>query len=320
MGKSITGNWSAVYTAPYSGAAKWGTGVNPIHQFYGEEGDPLRVYGRPVDRETFGGAHPHPGRTAPFEASPDFIETEAPWGYQKEDIAGLDVYQLSDPDANWHGIDIVNDTDHPNLSMAPDGFDEPNRADAARYRVPLGIPGRETSGRIRAGQWDEDFEVSDQVPTETVNEGWLNKPASGMGIGYSQDDVVVSDPSQYERQTSMQQRTQFQNNDRALLRGTDEPREPIGSRFAPMKVKEYSQGQRHYDMSPYQIDDMPRPFWFRRAGTGRRVELLPNEMYVIEPIQRTPPPDPALGPPEESLNDPNYVADFGYTGEDQGWY
>ena len=331
MGVSVTGQWNRIYSTPYSGAAKWGTGINPVHSFYGESTDPVRVYGRPGSvGNTDAGGYGSPrdfGKTAPFEASADFIETEAPWGYQVEDIAGLDVFQLSDFDANRHGMDIVNDTDHPNLGegtsfsdASGDGFREPNRMNAGKYRVPWGIPGRLTSGLIRAGQWDADFEVSDQIPTETVNEGWVNKLASGFQIGQSADDVVTSDPSQYERQTSMQQRFLSLNNDRAVARGQDEPREPIPSRVAPMKIKAYSEGQRHYDMDPYQIDDMPRPFYFRRAGTAREWELLPNEMYVTTPMQRTPPPDPALGEPELAVVDPNFSENYGYTSEDQGWY
>jgi len=69
-------------------------------------------------------------------------------------------------------------------------------------------------------------------------------------------------------------------------------------------------------MSPYQIDDIPRPFWYRRAGVGRDLEMVPNAMVVIEPLQRTPPPDPSIG-----LQDINIQADgYGYTSEDQGWY
>jgi hypothetical protein len=324
MGEAITGQWKRYYTAPFSGAEKWGTGINPVHQFYGESTDPARVYGRPAATGNtqaggYGDTRQSFGKTPPYAASADYIETGAPWGYQPEDIAGLDVFQLSDFAANRHGMDIVNDTDHPNLGTG-EGFNEPNRTQAGRYRVPLGVPGRFTSGRIRAGQWDADFEVSDQVPTETVSEGWINKLASGFDIGQSADDVVPSDPAQYERQTSMQQRHKTLNNDRAILRGTDEARTSIGSRIVPMKVKVYSGGQRHYDMFPFQIDDMPRPFWYRRAATGRPWELRPNEMYVTEPLQRTPPPDPSLGPPETSLSDPNYEPAYGYTSEDQGWF
>lgn len=311
MGEPITGAWGRMYTAPFSGAAKWGTGVNPIHQYYGS--DALRVTGRySTWTEVESGL-----RTAPSAADMEIMELAAPWGYMPEDIAGLDVFQLSDYAANRRGLEVVNDRDHPNL----DEFSTVVRADTApKMRPDWGVPGRLTTGRIRAGQRDDDSEVSDQIPTETVNEGWVNKPASGMDIGQSGDDVVVSDPSQYEVQTSMQQRFKTMDNGRALLRGTDEERQAIPSRIAPMKIKAYSEGQRNYDMFPFQMDDMPRAFWYRSAGTGRVEEMDPNEMYVVEPIQRTPPPDPSMGPPEESLSDPNYDSNFGYTSEDQGWY
>ena len=311
MGEPVTGQWGRIYTAPFSGAAKWGTGVHPIHSQYGS--DALRITGRyGTITEVQSGL-----RTAPSAADMQMMELGEPWGYMPEDIAGLDVFQLSDYAANRHGLDIVNDTDHPEWGQTTTVI----RQDTApKMRPPWGIPGRLTTGRIRAGQWDADFEVSDQVPTETVSEGWLNKPASGKGMGYSGDDVIVSDPSQYEIQTSMIQRHATQNNQRALLRGTDCAREPIASRIAPMKLKVYSGQQRHYDMDPRQLDDMPRAFWYRRAGTGRVEEMDPNEMYVVTPLQRTPPPDPSLGPPESSLSDPNYDPDFGYTDEDQGWF
>jgi hypothetical protein len=115
----------------------------------------------------------------------------------------------------------------------------------------------------------------------------------------------------------MVQRHKTQNNQRATMRGTDDSREEIQSRIAPMKLKIYSEGERHYDMTPRDMDDIPRPFWYRTAGTGRNLEMLPNEMVVISPLQRTPPPDPSLGPTEISI-DPE--GGFGYTAEDQGWY
>lgn len=316
MGEPITGSWSRIYTVPYSGAAKWGTGINPIHQFYGEQDSPLRVYGRDVDRNIYPGAQREAGITAPFEASPDFIETSAPWGYQPEDIAGLDVYQISSEDENRRGVPYHQD-DWPDWSETTP---QTRAAVNVRSRPPLGVAGRLTTALLRFGPYSDDAKVSKQVPVETVSEGWVNKLASGMDIGQTADDVVVSDPSQYEIQTSMTQRHKTQNNNRALLRGTDDPRYEIPSRIAPMKIKAYSGGQRHYDMDPYQMDDIPRAFWYRRAGTGRIAEMNPNEMFVIQPLQRTPPPDPSMGPAELTVSDPNYDEGFGYTGEDQGWY
>jgi hypothetical protein len=136
-------------------------------------------------------------------------------------------------------------------------------------------------------------------------------------MGTSGDDVIVSDPAQYERQTSMQQRTKTLNNDRAVARDADTPRESIASRIIPMKLKKYSEEQRHYDMFPRQMDDIPRPFWFRRAATGPVEYMEPQAWYTVTPIQRTPPPDPALGPQEIALSGGDY---YGYTTEDSGWY
>lgn len=303
MGEPITGQWGRMYTAPFSGAGKWGTGINPIHQYYGSE--PLRVYGRTGEM---------PDVHSPAEADADFIQTESPWGYQLEDIAGLDVFQLSDPAVNWRGMQFERDgrPDWGETTPQTRGTIDP------RTVYPVGSPGIIAS-RVRAyryGPRDVDSEVSNQVPTETVSEGWVNKPASGMHEG-TPADSMPSDPAQYEVQTSMRQRYNKQNNDRALLRGADEAREPIESRVAPPKLKLYSGEERHYDMFPKEMDDIPRPFWYRTAGTGRQVEMMPNEMYVVTPLQRTPPPDPSIGMAEISIPGGD---EYGYTIEDQGWY
>jgi hypothetical protein len=171
---------------------------------------------------------------------------------------------------------------------------------------------------LRAGPRDNDSEVSNQIPTETVSEGWLNKPASGMGEGEIPDDMVLtSDPSQYERNTSMQQRHKTMNNDRAVMRGADDSRTPIASRIAPMKLKVYSGQERHYDMFPYQMDDMPRPFWSRTFGTGPQAYMETNEQWLRTALQRTPPADPSQGTPDLELSE---EAQYGYAGEDQGYY
>jgi hypothetical protein len=306
MAEPITGLWTRAYSVPYTGAAKWGTGINPIHQFYGSA--PLRVYGRNNEM---------PAVHAPATAPEDLIETAAPWGYQPEDIAGLDVFALSNPEANWQGI-----------PFDPDGWPDYEQTTGTtraepdpREIYPVGAPqgAAEYVRSLRYGPRDTDNRVSNEVPTETVSEGWVNKPASGMNQGESGDNVIVADPSQYEVQTSMTQRFKTQNNDRATLRGTDETREPINSRVAPMKLKLYSGQQRHYDMFPQQMDDIPRPFHYRTAGTGRDLEMLPNEMVVITPLQRTPPPDPSLGTQDITLNQGGGES-FGYTYEDGGWY
>jgi hypothetical protein len=120
---------------------------------------------------------------------------------------------------------------------------------------------------------------------------------------------------QYERQTSMQQRYAVRNNNLAVKRGTDEPRTDIGSRTAGQKLKTYSGeipgSNRHYDMFPYQADQIPRPFHYRTAGTGYQQWMEANQWWQVQPVRRTPPPDPSMGIPETG-EDQN----FGYTAED----
>lgn len=305
MGEPITGTWGRIYTAPYAGSAKWGTGVNPIHSFYGEDGGPLRVRGRNDDM---------PEISAPGEASPSFVELAAPWGYQPEDLAGLDVF--ASPEEAVEGVEFIPD-DRPVWGV-------PTTASRATVNNDSYRPWNSTGwykNILRSivtgpGNINTVGKFSYQIPMETVNEGWINKPASGMDEG-EVADAEVSDPSQYIVQTSMVQRYKNQNNQRSQLRGTDDDRTAIESRVAPMKLKIYSEGQRHYDMFPYQLDDMPRPFWYRRAGTGRVPDMAPNAMVVISPIQRTVPPDPSLGPEDTSFEQGD---GFGYTAEDQGWY
>lgn len=296
--QSITGQWKRINTVPYTGAAVWGTGINPVHQFYGS--DAARIAGR---TGTQGSAGYGPGeKTPPFAASPDFVQTGEPWGYQPEDLAGLDVF--ADPEVAIHGIYFDQDG-------WPDWTEQTPQTRAntdLRAIYPVGAPGlvADTVRGVRYGPRDDDSEVSNEIPTETVSEGWENK------LRGQEDLAQVSDPAQYERQTSMQQRFAVRNNRHAVQRGTDAARTPIGSREAGQKIKPFSGEQRHYDMFPFQQDVILRPFSYRTAGVGRAEWMRPNEMFVASPLTRTPPPDPAMGPEDFTLSD-----QFGYTGEDQ---
>lgn len=331
MGEPVTGAWSRKFQAqvPYVGAMRWGTGINQVHAYRAPTG-------RPMNSKLDASGIEH--IPAHFAASEDFIEYEAPWGYQPEDIAGLDVF--ADPNAALNGIQVVNDPDWPEWqnsefqntgganipsaggSPAPDGFQtgfvRANVRPDTYHPWGIGRMALTLLHSMRAGQHDEDYKVSNEIPTETVNEGWINKAASGMEEGEIPDDnVMPSSTAQYERNTSMQQRHQMLNNDRAMERGADEPRTSIASRIAPMKLKVYSGEERHYDMFPYQIDDIPRPFTYRTAGTGPAEYLETNEQWLRTPLQRTPPPDPSMGIPDTELSD---ISQYGYSGEDTGYY
>lgn len=307
MGEPVTGRWASIRARsnadPYSGTAtRWGTGINPVHQFYGSP--PLRTYGR---NQQIPDVH------APAEATPGFIETHEPWGYNPADIRGLDVF--ADDEAAITGVQFVQD-DWPEYGEDTTTTRAAIPSESSR---PWGSSGgyKNILRSIRSGPGPANFvfKKSYELPTETVSEGWLNKAASGMQEGEIPDSVPADD-SQVMVQTSKVQRYRELSNVRAVARDTDEERTPIGSRIAPMKLKVYSEGQRHYDMFPYQIDQMPKPFWYRSAATGRIIEMEPNEQYEIVPIQRTVPPDPGLGPEDTSLS----LGDYGYTPEDVGYY
>lgn len=304
MGEPITGRWLRNNRVPYAGAEKWGTGINPVHQFYGSA--PLRTYGRNAQL---------PDVTPPSEAPAGYIETGPDWGYDPHDLAGLDVF--ADQQQAIYGIPFIQD-DWPSLGDTTTQTRADIPVNSAR---PWGSSGgyKNILRSVFAGAYQANNRgpgFSYEIPTETVSEGWLNKPSTGRLVSGDLPDSMPSDPVQYEVQTSMTQRYKTQSNDRAVLRDTDDEREPIESRVAPMKLKVYSGEERHIDMFPYQIDQMPRPFYYRTAGTGRAAEMEPNEMFVITTVQRTPPPDPSMGPEDSTLTESN----GGYTAEDGGWY
>ena len=288
----VAGQWRRLNRISYTGAAKWGTGIDPIHAEYGS--DPLRIHGRYGD---------HPEVTPPFAASPDFVQLGEPWGYNPEDIAGTDVYAIPSETIPFKRDDwprLGDSVEQVRAKVNPDQYHPWN---INGYFKNL-LRGR------RGGALDGDFRISNQIPIETVSEGWVNKPKDGAVA-----DSEPSDPSQYEMQTSMRQRYETRVNAAAVTRATDDPRSSIGSRVTGQKVKHYSGQERHYDMFPYQQDQLTRPFYYRTAGTGPAYYLEPNAMYVSEPMQRTPPADPSLGPQEIALSG----TDYGYTTED-GFY
>lgn len=306
MGRPITGNWveKRAGEVTYTGAGKWGTGINPVHAYYG--GPALRTYGRE-------GITNVPEIHAPATAGPGFIEGPE-WGYQHHDLAGLDVY--ADEYAAINGVQFLPD-DRPVWGESITETRAVVHPDSSR---PWGVSGgyKNILRSIMHGPGNINTigsGFSYEMPTETVSEGWENKAASGMHEGVI-PDANPSDDSQLIVQTSMVQRYKNQNNERSQLRATDHERSPIESRVAPMKLKFFSGGQRHYDMFPRQQTMVPRLFWYRTAGTGRPNEMQPNTQWVINPIQRTVPPDPDLGVQQTDIYD---EAD-NYTFEDSGFY
>jgi hypothetical protein len=280
---AVKRNFNQYLSQPYADRRVWGTGINPIHQFYGS--DQLRVPGRQNEG---------PVRQKPASAIPGFVETAPPWGYSHEDVV-----------AGYTNTYLFYD------GRPPIGTDSPQWRGQDVSQPPVDATGaiKNFFRGLWGGAHRTTEKTANQIPVETVSEGWLNKPKGTPA------DSKPADQSQVFIQTSQVQRYKTRNNQAAQMRDTDDARSDIQSRVVGQKLKVYSGQERHYDMFPYQQRDILRPFWFRRAGTGPQYWLAPNEMYLSEPIQRTPPPDPYLGPPETAIEAP----DYGYTSEDQSY-
>jgi hypothetical protein len=290
MAAPIAGQWAQLNANAndYSGALKWGTGVSPLYGEFGE-GPPLGIEGRNPEQSEFKDV------PASLLAEPGLM-----WGYTAEDILPGEPmqYMVSDvPSWDRRPEDIRYQSGNfppPSLVARPNG-------PSGRYFRTLTQPGLLENALTPAS-----------FPTETVSEGWDNK-LSGEVLA-----AETSAQSQYERQTSMQQvdPPAGRNNDLAVQRGTDDARHNIRTRLTGMKIKPWSEGQRLEDMFPFQQDMIIRPFWYRNAATGRVEWLQPNEFQTMEPITRTPPPEPDYGPQESGGPSP----DWGYTPEDTYGY
>jgi hypothetical protein len=283
MALPMRGIWAARYAQPSASAAVWGTGINAVHSYYGSPNIRLHPT-RPMEGLPHGGEPPY---WAPYEGphdTHDYEYTELPntvEGIYYDDRQGWDV-------ASEDRIARYSTDQHP----------------------PYNAPGRvnnwfrslnEGAHRLFRGAASNDY----MPPSETVSEGWLNKPDNGEVAR-----AKPSDPEQYERQTSMQQRFATRNNQLSLERATDEPRHPIGSRVMRQRIPVYSGERRHTDMFPYQqTPEREREFYYRTAGTGVQEWMQANQKLEVSAVERTPPPDPYIGQQDTQMQ-------FGYTQED----
>lgn len=293
MGLPFTGAFARANQVPleYTGAAKWGNGVNPIHQYYGGPG--RYTVGRSVIPNELD------QRTPPAEAASD--ETAPDWGVIPDDFAGLDV--VANEDYATIGVPYYSD-DWPSWT---EGIEDGTRAQVTPHWPSWGHSGAFVRSRIQGPYEPDMYNKSWQTPGETVSEGWINKATGAVSYSHPSAD------SQIFVQTSDVQRFRELDNNRAQMRGTDGPRTSVPSRVAGKIVKMYSGEERHYDMFPRQLDDMPRPFWYRTAGTGPNTYLSTNDFRLVSPLQRTPAPDPSMGIVDSTLGN---TEDYGYTDDD----
>lgn len=308
---------SSTYSPSYATALVWGTGIDPIHGYHGE-GPPLRMLGRQgaIGGSPVGGSGQYPG-TRDYQEPGSHAGFDAPeeltWGYPARSY-GADSFGMGADTSPSHVANATREYMDDRPAWGDETAGERVRRDASTM-APWGHTGafvramRNGAHRFRVNpDGPITAEPSNSFPNETVSEGWQNKVTSFIA------DAEPSDPAQYEVQTSMRQRYGTRNNTRAQTRGTDDERSTISSRVQAMVEKVYSTGERSYDMFPYQIDQIERPFRYRTAGVGRADWMTTNEYSAVTPVQRTPPADPSMGNPEVGVDD------YGYTGEDTMYY
>jgi len=318
---TYTGRWAfkrlGVSEVPYASARVWGTGYNPVHEIHGE-GDPLRTTGREGAIGSQPGAEQSVQNAA--ESVPEMLIPNQFWGYgaQDNETYTVDPYYMDDyadgsrmriGEGEGFSDEVHIDTNqHPPWQTGTD----------LQFQGLATVAGDNRSFReTHQGTHRIRQKLGNVLPLETVTEGWRNKPKGAEVRGNTQYESTIADPissapAQYERQTSYQQRYVERHNLAAQMRATDDPRHTIMSRVVPQKLKVYSEGERHYDMDPYQQDEMLRPFYYRQFGSADPELMAQNAMYVSEPYQRIPPADPSLGQDETAGN-------YGYTAEDMSY-
>lgn len=283
---ALTGNWKAQRQIQAQAADNWGNGFDPVHAVRADA-DGRNI--APNVGASLGDVVPHdytdqsyvPGSEygytyddAVFGFGPQTgTDDRPPLGVSTEQFRGNSVLMSEDAQPPW--------------GEGPDG-------------LPAGNTVRKHSHGSLLSR------LVKQSPTETVSEGWEDKIHLPLP-----EDANTSDAVQYIMQTSMMQRDRTREGSQTSGRAS-EYSAPIKSRMIGPRIKPWSGGQRHYDMTPRQAEAVVRPWWGRSAGTGPVEHLAPNEMQQRDPIQRSVPADPYQGtvPVEQP------VANYGYVGED----
>jgi hypothetical protein len=266
---AVSGSWAA---RNFTGASKWGTGINPVHA--------IRDQGR---GRQYGLHQPVPGHD--LQPAPEELMDHEDWGYCAADYYGGEAEA---------GVRAVYDRpgwgEHVNRDDIPSDWPETGeRQSAAGSAAFHAVPheSQEEAGRAVA------------VFREPVNGGWLNKARGEV------NRPVTSHPRQYEINTSWVQGAGIgvMRNERAVARGTDDPRSEIQSRDAGMVVKSWAKsygmggGPGAPDMRPYQQSSLKRPFYFRTPGLPPAEVHSMNTIEGRQPLAYVAPDNPDTGSP-----------------------
>jgi hypothetical protein len=296
---AISGSWAArsANASSYTGALRWGTGYNPIHEL---RDNPGRVTGVKGNLSPIG--DPSDAPPEQLIGPDDFVCDD--WGgdepYPGEDFR----YQDERPRWNATTPDFREATDDPAQGewAAWGVYNDANPVDGFPQPGPTG--GMAVALDISHGE-DQERQAAIAVPTRGVSGGWLNKARGQVAENEAQP---VGDPAeQWAVNAGQVQGPGLKSSDnvRALGRGTDAPRTGIMSRTAGMVFRNYPQsfgnggGPGTADMFPrQQTAGLKRPFVSRHPTLPPGEEHTWNEMEGRVPLQRTVPPDPYQGDPE----------------------
>lgn len=287
---AIAGSWyaGAVTPSEYTGALRWGTGINPIHAV---PDSGTRVTGIKENLLPLGSAED--GADVP-----ESILGPEQWGYSSEDAAmypGEDYRYLATDHPGW-GENEAGRGDRDSIDGGQEYSEQdwpswgPHGTDPESPWPLSGYPGGDGLRAVSHGAETENARAI-AVPTRGWRGGWLNKAHGAV------EQAETSDPSQYEITTSMVQLQQTRVNDAAVLRGTDDPRAPIPTRLTGQKQKVYAKssgmggGPGTPDMGQ-QGQNLPyRPWFYRSAGLPPPPDTFYGTMTGFEPIERTLPVD-----------------------------
>ena len=272
----LTGNYLA--SVEYTGARKWGTGINPVHWIDQSNASPTRIDPVPTLQ---GPNRPGPETLPPGLVNP--LDTMPEYGYTDEDFASqIWGYGPQTGTSDRPARDVPTEQYR---ATTPTMFPSAMEDDA-------GPPG---GFAIRSEEHGDIVGSSAKLgdKEETVGEGWENKQVG------SYLDSQDADSTQVYMQTSMTQRDQIRAGSQRGAGSLSEHTAPIGSSRPTWgrRIKPWSGGRRHWDMVPRRQDPILRPFWYRTAGTGYQEWMLANEAfnYQVEPLQRQPVQDPYPG-------------------------
>ena len=313
---AISGSWSSRYANAqnYTGARRWGTGYNPIHEV---RDNPGRVTGIKENLATLGDPSDAPPEA--ILSGDDFIGSD----YDGEQPYPDEDFRYQDDEPRW-------DKTTPQFRDATLG--NPAMGEWASWGVynddnpvdgfPLGGPSGGMSSALDVSHGEDvEHQTAIAVPTQGVSGGWLNKARGRNAVAEAQEPATPGYQLAINTAAQQGQGVLSRTNERAVARGTDAPRESIQSRTAGMVFRQFAQsfgmggGPGTPDMQPFQqTAGLKRPFVTRSPGLPPDEAHYWNEMEGRVPIQRTPPPDPYQGDQEAASDSGGDLGDGGEWG------